>query len=105
VGQLSNGWNTVPLTNGERALEIVPRTRVRHALAARIAQWLPWNGAAHAFYRFYVDDWGILAQTVEVELYQRLSRLSYLRLNYRFHHQSGADFFTTLAAPTFTLAT
>ncbi len=105
VGQLSNGWNTVPLTNGDRALEVMPRTRVRHAFAARIAQWLPWNGAAHAFYRFYVDDWGIRAHTVEVELYQRLSRLSYLRFNYRFHRQTGADFFTTRAPPTFTTAT
>jgi len=105
VGQLSNGWNTVPLTNGDRALEVMPRTRIRHALAARIAQWLPWNGAAHAFYRFYVDDWGILAHTLELELYQRLSRISYLRFNYRFHHQTGVDFFTTRAAPTFTLAT
>src|SRR6185437_9254569 len=101
VGQLSNGWNTVPLTNGERALEIVPRTRVRHALAGRVAQWLPWDGSLHAFYRFYADDWGIVAHTVEVELYQRLSRISYLRFNYRFHHQTGVDFFTTRAAPDF----
>jgi hypothetical protein len=104
-GQLSNGWNIVPLTTGDVALEILPKTRLRHALAGRLAQWLPWNGAVHGFYRFYIDDWGIRAHTFEVELYQRVSRISYLRLNYRYHLQTGADFFTTRVAPTFTVAT
>jgi hypothetical protein len=104
-GQLSNGWNIVPLTTGDVALEIVPKTRVRHALAGRIAQFLPWNGAAHAYYRFYQDDWGIQGHTVELELYQRLSSISYLRLGYRFHRQSGADFYRTRVSPDFTLAT
>jgi hypothetical protein len=78
---------------------------VRHALLGKIAQFLPWSGAVHLSYRFYADGWGILAHTMEVELYQRISRLSYLRFNYRFHNQSGADFFTTRARPDFTTAT
>ncbi len=98
-GQLSNGWNTVPQTDGTRALERMPNSRVRHAFVARMAQFLPWDGALHAFYRLYTDDWGIHAHTTEVELYQRVSRISYLRLNYRFHTQSSASFFTTLAKP------
>ena len=101
-----NGWNIVPLTNGDRrARGDAARPASATPSSARVAQWLPWNGAAHAFYRFYVDDWGIRAHTVELELYQRLSRLSYVRLNYRFHRQTGVDFFTTRAAPDFTLAT
>jgi hypothetical protein len=104
-GQLSNGWNIVPLTTGDIALEIMPKTRLRHAFVGKVAQFLPWNGAAHGFYRFYIDDWGIRAHTLELELYQRLSRATYLRLNYRFHRQTSADFFATRVAPTFTLAT
>jgi hypothetical protein len=105
AGQLSNGWNIVPLTTGDVALEVLPKTRQRHAFVGKVAQFLPWNGAAHAFYRFYIDDWGVRAHTLEFELYQRLSRLSYLRLNYRFHRQTAVDFFTTRVAPTFTTAT
>jgi hypothetical protein len=104
-GQLSNGWNIVPLTTGDIALEIVPPARTRHAMVGRIAQFLPWNGAVHAFYRFYLDDWGIRGNTAEVELFQRLSRLSYLRLNYRFHQQTGASFFSTRVSPSFKTAT
>jgi hypothetical protein len=104
-GQLSNTWNIVPLTTGDRRQESLPPQRLRHALVGRVAQFLPWNGALHAFYRFYDDDWGIRAHTMELELYQRLSSFSYLRLNYRYYTQAGARFFTTLATPGFKLAT
>lgn len=104
-GQLSNGWNTVPLTTGDVALEILPQGRTRHALVGRVAQWLPWDGALHGFYRFYVDDWGIRSHTAEVELHQRLSRTFRARANYRYHTQTSASFFETSAKPGFTLAT
>ena len=38
------------------------------------SQWLPWNGALRAYYRFYADDWGIVAHSVEAQLLQRLTR-------------------------------
>jgi Protein of unknown function (DUF3570) len=95
-GQLGNGWNTVPVQGGDFTFEVLPKTRHRHALSGKIAQYLPWNGAVHASYRFYADDWGILAHSMELELHQRLSSFSRLRLNYRYHTQTGADFFTTL---------
>ncbi len=104
-GQLSNGWNTVPITGGGYAFEILPVTRVRQAFVGRVAQFLPWNGAAHAFYRFYLDDWGIVGHTMELELYQRLSRASYVRFNYRLHHQTSPGFFHTQFAPDFTRGT
>ncbi|MSP63836.1 MAG: DUF3570 domain-containing protein, partial [Myxococcales bacterium] len=105
LGQLGNSWNSVPLAAGGRGPELLPTLRHRHALSARIAQWLPWNGAAHLRYRFYIDDWGILAHTVEAELYQRLAPRAYLRASYRLHAQEGAGFFTTAAPPAMALRT
>ena len=104
-GQLSNTWNTVPLSDGGVALEILPKSRTRHALSGRIAQYLPWEGAVHGSYRFYVDDWGIRGNTLEFELHQRLMRRLVARANYRFHTQTSADFFQTSVAPRFKLAT
>jgi hypothetical protein len=97
LGTLGNTWNSVPLTGGQRAGELLPDFRQRHAFVGRLAQFLPWNGALHLFYRLYVDDWGILGNTFEAQLYQRLSRYVYVRASYRFHLQRGADFFTTRA--------
>jgi hypothetical protein len=96
-GTLGNTWNSVPLTTGVRGPEILPGERVRHALVGRAAQWLPWNGALRLYYRFYGDDWGIVAHSVEGQLLQRLTPELYVGATYRFHTQTGASFFTTLA--------
>jgi hypothetical protein len=106
-GQLSNGWNIVPTPQGAFQLEKLPAERGRHAFVARIAQHLPWSGAVHGSYRFYVDTFGIAAHTVEVELHQRIASFARLRFNYRYHTQTGADFFRTsvpLGAPIFATA-
>jgi hypothetical protein len=99
VGELGNTWNAVPLSSNMLGDERFPSLRHRHALVARLAQGLPWHGAIKGFYRFYVDNWGIQAHTFEVELYQHITPFAYLRLNYRVHNQTGADFFSIHAAP------
>jgi len=96
-GDLGNTWNAVPLDTGAYAPETLPRTRVRHALFGKLAQHLPWNGALKASYRFYADDWGIVAHTTEVQLLQRFARWLFVRASYRYHTQTGAYFFTTSA--------
>jgi hypothetical protein len=98
-GELGNTWNSVPLTSGDRGPEGLPGERVRHAAVARVAQFLPWNAALHVEYRFYADDWGLIAHSTEAELLQRVSPSLYVGAVYRFHTQNGVDFFTNLAAP------
>jgi uncharacterized protein DUF3570 len=98
IGELGNGWNAVPLADGTLGLEELPRLRHRHALVGRMAQWLPWSGAAKGLYRFYVDDWGILAHTFEGQLYQRLGRHLYLRGSYRYDTQRAARYFSVSAS-------
>jgi hypothetical protein len=97
TGELGNTWNVVPLANGQRGPEILPTWRTRHALVGRMSQFLPWNGALRLYYRFYADDWGIAAHSVEGQLMQRLTPSLYIGALYRFHTQTGPFFFTTLA--------
>jgi Protein of unknown function (DUF3570) len=104
-GELGNTWNSVPLAAGDRGAELLPGERVRHAVVARAAQFLPWNGALRLSYRFYADDWGLVAHSIEGQLMQRLSPSVYVGALYRFHTQTGVDFFTALAAPGATLRT
>jgi hypothetical protein len=98
-GQLGNTWNSVPLSIGIRGPELLPSERIRHAAVARFSQFLPWNGAFRGYYRFYADDWGIVAHSLEGQLMQRLSSVLYIGGLYRFHTQTGPYFFTTLASP------
>ena len=110
-GQLGNTWNSVPLTVLDlktglyRGAEILPDERMRHAVVLRASQFLPWNGALQLYYRFYADDWGLVAHSIEGQLMQRLSPMVYLGALYRYHTQNGVDFFTTLAGPRLTLRT
>jgi hypothetical protein len=98
-GEMGNTWNSVPIAGDARGPELLPDERIRHALVARVAQYLPWDGALHLYYRFYADDWGNVAHSAEGELLQRVSRELTLGALYRFHRQTGVDFFTTLASP------
>jgi hypothetical protein len=104
-GELGNTWNVVPLAIGIRGPELLPAVRTRHAVVGRASQWLPWNGALRLYYRFYADDWGIVAHSFEGQLMQRLSPKLYVGGYYRFHTQTGASFFTTSASPDATLRT
>jgi hypothetical protein len=99
LGELSNGWNAVPLSDGTLGLEQLPRVRHRHALVGRVAQSLPWHGVVKGLYRFYIDSWSILAHTAEGQLYQRLGRQFYLRGSYRYDGQLGARYFNLSAPP------
>ncbi len=99
LGTLTNTWSSVLLSNGERGEENLPRLRLRHALAARLAQWLPWEGALKVYYRIYLDDWGIVANTAEASLAQRVTPWLHLRASYRYHHQTATTYFTTAADP------
>lgn len=107
-GEMGNTWNSVPTlttavtsagartTIAARVLEQLPRQRIRHALVGRVAQYLPWDGAVKGFYRFYADDWGLVAHAFEGQLLQRLIPSLYVRGSYRYYTQSSVSFFTSL---------
>jgi hypothetical protein len=99
LGTLTNTWNSVLLADGDRGEERMPRHRQRHALAGRVAQWLPWQGALKLYYRAYLDDWGIGAHTAEADLAQRVVSWLHLRATYRYHRQRATRYFTTSADP------
>ena len=96
-GELSNTWNTVPLVDGTHGTENLPSLRLRHALVGKIVQWLPWQGSLKVSYRFYIDSWGAVGNTLELYLYQRITHYLYVRGTYRAHFQRGVDFYQELA--------
>lgn len=94
-GTLAQTWNAVPVMGTDPAGELFPRNRLRHAIAGRIAQHIPaTRSTVKAWYRYYRDDFGLSAHTVELTAYQYIVPWLYLRAAYRFHHQTGVDFYT-----------
>lgn len=95
-GTMDIGWNAVPTAAGSLTDEILPRDRLRHAFSLRLAQHVPpTHTTIKTWYRFYADDWGLRAHSIEVDLYQYIVSWLYVRGGYRYHHQNGVDFFTT----------
>lgn len=98
-GTLAQTWNAVPVTGDVPTGEKFPRDRLRHAIAGRIAQHLPvTHSTVKAWYRYYRDDFGLAAHTVELTGYQYVVPWLYVRAAYRFHRQTGVDFYTTAMA-------
>jgi hypothetical protein len=94
VGDLSNGWSSVPTPTGITG-ERMPTGRVRQAYAVRLAQHVPQTrSTAKLWYRLYLDDFGVTAHTASATGYQYLAAWLYLRGDYRFHRQNGVAFYT-----------
>jgi hypothetical protein len=95
-GLLEQTWNAVPRGIAHSVLgEKFPHQRTRHALFGRIAQIVPLTRTTLKLsYRYYRDDFGLDAHTVEVRAYQYLARWLVVRGSYRVHTQSAVDFYT-----------
>lgn len=92
-GYQANPYRSVA-AGGMLEPERVPETRWRHAIFASARGFLPATVTTLVGgYRFYVDDWGILAHTPEVRVIQELTPGLDLHLRYRHHLQGAADFY------------
>jgi hypothetical protein len=108
IGQLSytftydNGYQASPYRfvpvvgpTGEpdfKVPETMPDVRVRHAFVAGVNQHLFTDSALQADYRFYFDNWGMKAHTVQLRYFVTWKDVT-LRIRERFYYQSGVDFY------------
>jgi hypothetical protein len=76
-----------------RPPEEVPDLRIRHALSVRGLHHLPdARTTLRLDYRFYFDDWGLLAHTIEPAVRARIREAWDLTIFARAHRQSSASF-------------
>lgn len=94
-GFLSTPFHEVLLAGGGTATERLPDSRTRQALGLRLNHSFSKRYVQRFYYRFYNDDWGIQAHTVELEPHFRLSAKSkaWIYPILRWHSQNGADHF------------
>lgn len=98
-GYQANPYRMVPILESMDLLgassvpEAVPDSRVRNAITGRVrhAFGRRWIGSAE--YRFYFDDWGVVAHTEVVEASLSLGRGLSLRLRERVSIQGAAWFY------------
>ncbi|WP_306643304.1 DUF3570 domain-containing protein [Sanyastnella coralliicola] len=74
-------------------VERLPSTRMKFASGVRLHHYFSEYVVARSFYRFYVDDWGIVSHTASIELPVKLGMKFTLYPSYRFYQQTEADYF------------
>ncbi len=84
--------STAWLTQGE----VYPRTHASNAAAIRAKYYLPYRAAVSGEYRYYTDDWGVGAHTLEVGYVQPAGTRWLFDFRYRYYTQSAADFYSDL---------
>lgn len=78
------------------AQEVYPRTRTSDAVAFRLKYFLPWRATVGGNYRYFTDDWGIDAHTLQLSYTHVLYDKWFLDLKYRYYVQTQADFYSDL---------
>ncbi|WP_375446124.1 DUF3570 domain-containing protein [uncultured Fibrella sp.] len=92
-GLLSTPFHRVYFTNGAETTEKLPGTRLKFPVSLRANYFQGDRAILRSFYRFYVDDWGMVAHTASVELPVKLTPFLSISPFYRFHTQTAVDYF------------
>ncbi len=74
-------------------VEHLPDIRLKAAFGGRLNYFLNEIFVARTYYRYYVDDWGIISHTASIEIPVKLSSKFTIYPSYRFYSQTAADHF------------
>lgn len=76
--------------------EVNPGQRLRHAIAVSGRHALGDDLSAGALYRFYLDDWGVLSHTIQLDVAFLPGEHTALSARYRFYLQGAADHYRAI---------
>ncbi len=74
--------------------EMLPSTRFKLPVSLRANYFLGNKILLRSFYRFYKDDWGLKAHTMELEIPVKITPFFSFSPFYRFYTQQGIDYFS-----------
>ena len=86
------------LTDPYKLRDRRPDERKEWAVSGGYRQYFMWpDGALHADYRYFDDDWGVASHTVNLAWHQNLGRSAQVIPFLRYYSQGEADFFANIA--------
>jgi len=96
-GLLSTPFHRVYFTDSSLKVENLPQQRLKIPIGAQLNMFLGKMWVVRTYYRFYWDDFGIIAHTAEVETPVKVSQKFTLSPFIRLYTQSGANYFKPYA--------
>lgn len=92
-GLLSTPFHRVYLEDGSLVRENLPDRRMKIPASIRLNYFAHDRLVIRSFYRYYRDDWGITAHTIQFETPIKISPLLSITPMYRYYHQKGTRYF------------
>ncbi len=92
-GFLSTSFHRIYFTDNTEGIEKLPGRRLKLPIGLRANYFFGDNLILRAFYRYYMDDWGMKAQTVNLEGSYKITPFISISPYYRFNHQTAVDYF------------
>ena len=92
-GLLATPFHRVYFTDGSKRVENLPESRLKIPVGLQLNTFLGTRWVVRTAYRFYWDDFGILAHTISVEAPVKVSAVLTIAPLLRFYTQTKADYF------------
>ncbi len=95
-GQLATPYQRVyfnTTTDDSLRIEKLPSERWKLPIGVRANYFIGDNVIARAFYRYYFDQWGLKAHTLELEAPIKINPFLSITPNYRYYRQNGISSF------------
>ena len=92
-GLLSTRFHRVYFTDGSLKSETLPDTRFKLPMGVRLNYFIGSRFVLRSYYRFYTDNWGLTAHTVNIELPVKINPNLSVSPYYRYYDQSAVKHF------------
>ena len=92
-GFLSTSFHRIYFTDNSETIEKLPGSRLKLPIGIRANYFFGDNAILKAFYRYYIDDWGMTANTINLEGTYKITPFVSISPFYRFSNQTAVKYF------------
>ena len=92
-GYLGTPFHRIYFSDGTETNEKLPSSRFKIPFGLRLNYFLGDKFIIRSYYRFYHDDWGLIANTFNIELPVKLTPFISIGPFYRFYTQNGVKYY------------
>jgi hypothetical protein len=97
-GYLGLPFHRVFFNDGKDTIENLPSKRFKFPVGLRLNYFMGDNIILRAYYRFYIDSWGLRSHTAELEVPVKITPFFSLSPFYRYYVQTGVNYFAAYEA-------
>jgi Protein of unknown function (DUF3570) len=92
-GFLGLPFHRVYMNDGKDTVENLPSQRFKFPIGLRLNYFLGDNIILRGYYRFYIDNWGLVSHTASLEVPVKITPFISLTPFYRYYVQTAANYF------------